>query len=299
MFAVIAAAGVARAARAAEAVPLAGALSNTLAFAQREFRDALSSRWFILYTAAFAVLAVATSFLSLAGAGSHGFAGFGRTAAGLLHLIMLIVPLMAITAGAGSIAGERERGTLIYLLAQPVSRGEVLFGKFIGLAAALSASLALGFGLSALPLAFGSGATGAGGFLGLVALTGLLAVVMLALGFAISVVSRKHGVALGVGLFAWLALVFLSDLGLMAGTLVFRLRVQELFALALLNPLQAFKMAVIIDLNASLDVLGPAGLYAMQTFGGSLSWLLLGVLIAWGTGALGAAAVLFRRRAPV
>jgi len=278
---------------------LPSALGNTLAFARREFRDALSSRWFVLYTAAFALLAVATSFLSLAGAGSHGFAGFGRTAAGLLHLIMLIVPLMAITAGAGSIAGERERGTLIYLLAQPVSRSEVLLGKFVGLAAALCASLSLGFGASAIPLAHGTSGAGAGAFLGLVGLTCLLAITMLAVGLAISVVSRKSGVALGLGLFVWLALVFLSDLGLMAGTLVFRLRVQELFAVALLNPLQSFKMAVILDLNASLDVLGPAGIYAVQTFGGSLGWLLGGILLLWGCGALGAAALLFHRRAPV
>jgi Cu-processing system permease protein len=272
-------------------------IGNVLAFARREFRDALSSRWFILYTAAFSVLAVSTSFLSLAGVGSHGFAGFGRTAAGLLHLIMLVVPLMGITAGAGSIAGERERGTLIYLLAQPVARWEVLLGKFAGLAAALCSSLALGFGLSALPLAYGASSTGAGDFMGLVALTCMLAIAMLAVGLAISAISRKGGVALGLGLFVWLVLLFLSDLGLMAGTLMFRLRVQELFALALLNPLQAFKMAVILDLNASLDVLGPAGMYAVQTLGGSLGWILGGILILWTCGALGVAAIIFHRRA--
>src|SRR5690606_3606519 len=71
---------------------------NVLSFAGRELRDAVASRWFMLYTAAFGVLAVAVSFMSLAGSGSQGFAGFGRTAAGLLNLVMLVVPLMAITA---------------------------------------------------------------------------------------------------------------------------------------------------------------------------------------------------------
>src|SRR5690554_5779991 len=94
-------------------------LRVTLAFARREFRDALAARWFVLYTIAFAALAIAVSFMSLAGVGSHGFAGFGKTTAGLLNLIMLVVPLMALTAGTGAIASERERGTLLYLLAQP------------------------------------------------------------------------------------------------------------------------------------------------------------------------------------
>jgi len=70
-------------------------ISGTLAFARREFRDAIASRWFLLYTLAFTVLAVAVSFMSLSGVGTNGFAGFGRTTAGLLNLIMLIVPLMA------------------------------------------------------------------------------------------------------------------------------------------------------------------------------------------------------------
>jgi len=119
-------------------------VSSVIAFARREFRDAISSRWFILYTVAFTVLAVAISFMSLAGSGSHGFAGFGRTTAGLLNLIMLVVPLMALIAGAGSIAGERERGTLLYLLAQPISRVEICSANTSGLRSHCAARCASG-----------------------------------------------------------------------------------------------------------------------------------------------------------
>lgn len=282
------------------AVPARRSAGGCIAsFARREFRDAAASRWFLLYTVAFAVLAVAVSFMSLAGAGSQGFAGFGRTTAGLLNLIMLIVPLMALTAGAGSIAGERERGTLLYLLAQPVSRTEVLLGKFVGLAAAMCCSLCLGFGLSAGALAWRAGSAGLGSFVMLIALTCALAVAMLSVGMLISVLSRRSGVATGLGLFTWLVLVFLSDLGLMAGSILFKLRVQEVFALGIVNPLQAFKMAVIVSMNASLDVLGPVGVYATQTMGGSLAWLLMGVLVVWSAAPLTLAVVLFSRRAPV
>jgi len=270
-------------------------LRTVAAFARREVRDALSSKWFLLYTIAFAVLAIAVSFVSLAGAGSQGFAGFGRTAAGLLNLIMLIVPLMALTAGAGAIAGERERGTLLYLLAQPVGRAELLLGKYVGLALALSCSLCIGFGLSAGVLAWRAGSVGVGSFLMLVVFTCMLALAMLSLGMLISVLSRRSGVATGLGLFAWLVFVFLSDLGLMAGTVIFKLRVQEVFALGVANPLQAFKMGVIVNLNASLDVLGPVGMYASQTFGGSLPWLLVAVLLMWLVVPMGLAVVFFKQ----
>lgn len=269
---------------------------GTWSFARREFRDALSSRWFVLYTVAFTVLAVGVSFLSLSGSGSHGFAGFGRTAAGLLNLIMLVVPLMALTAGAGAIAGERERGTLMYLLAQPVSRSQILIGKYVGLAIALTCSLCVGFGVSAAVLAWRAGGVGVRSFVVLVGLTILLALAMLSVGVLISVLSRRSSVAVGISLFVWLALVFLSDLGLMAGSLIFKLRVQEIFALAALNPLQSFKMGVIISMNASLDVLGPVGAYASHRLGDAMPWVLTGSIVVWVTLPLAAAMVLFARR---
>jgi Cu-processing system permease protein len=268
-------------------------------FARREFRDAVASRWFLLYTIAFAVLAMAVSFVSLAGTGSYGFAGFSRTAAGLLNLIMIIVPLMALTAGAGAIAAERERGTLLYILAQPVSRVEVLLGKYIGLALALCCSMCTGFGLSGGVLAWRSGGAGFSGFLILVGFSCALALAMLAVGVLLSVLARRVGVANGIGLFVWLILVFLSDLGLMAGTLVFKLRVQEIFALGLLNPLQAFKLGVIVQINASLDVLGPVGAFATQSYGATLPWIIAGVLTSWTILPLAAAIVIFQRRAPI
>lgn len=271
-------------------------LGGTAAFARREFRDAIASRWFLLYTFAFTVLAVGVSFLSLSGVGGHGFAGFGRTAAGLLNLIMLVVPLMALTAGAGSIAGERERGTLLYLLAQPVSRTQVLLGKYVGLAAALVCSLCVGFGVSAGVLAWRAGGVGLWAFLMLIGMTALLALAMLSVGIVISVLSRRTSVATGVGLFTWLTLVFVSDLGLMASSILFKLRVQEILGLAVLNPLQSFKMAVIVSMNASLDVLGPVGAYASYTLGAALPWVLAASLAAWAVVPLLAAIVIFTRR---
>lgn len=274
-------------------------IGGVLRFARREFRDALASKWFLLYTLAFTVLAVGVSFLSLSGVGSHGFAGFGRTAAGLLNLIMLVVPLMALTAGAGSIAGERERGTLLYLLAQPVSRTQMLLGKYLGLSASLVCSLCIGFGISAGVLAWRAGGVGVASFVILIALTSLLAVAMLSLGMLISVISRRTAVATGLALFTWLGLVFVSDLGLMASSVIFKLRVQEIFGLAAINPLQSFKMAVIVNMNASLDVLGPVGAYASQTLGNALPWVLVSSLAVWTLAPLGLAVLLFVRRSSV
>ena len=74
----------------------------------------------------------------------------------MVNLILMIVPLMGLTTGAGALAGERERGTLAYLLSQPVHRSEILLGKFFGLWVGITLALVLGFAVSAAMIAFTS-----------------------------------------------------------------------------------------------------------------------------------------------
>ena len=268
---------------------------------KKEIDDSLNNRWFLLYALAFSALALLLSWLSLSGGGSGytGFAGFGRTAAGLVNLVLLVVPLMALSIGAGSLVGEREQGTLHYLLSQPVNRLEVLLGKYLGLAAALLGALALGFGLSAVVLSARGGQANIAAYGLLVGYAVVLALGMLRLGFLISVLTRKVAVATGVALFSWLALVFGGDLGLMGTVLAFKLPIGTLFTLALVNPLQVFKMAALVGINATLDVLGPAGIYAMQTYRQNLGWLFVGSLLAWIVLPLAATLIIFQRRGDV
>ena len=254
---------------------------NVLILIQKELRDALRNRWFLLYAVAFAGLSLALAWFSVSGAGSYGVAGFGRTTAGLINLILLIVPLMGLTLGAMSLAGEREKGTLIYLLAQPISGAELLLGKFVGLALALTAALVIGFGLTGVFMVIKGGGGDFRVFLTLLILSVLLAVASLSLGFLISAAVKRAATAVGLALFLWLVLVYFGDLGLMGTAVVVGLKVEQLLTLALINPLQVFKLAAVFDLRQNLEVLGPAGIYAFRTYGGALWPMLVGLLLAW------------------
>ena len=201
----------------------------------------------------------------------------------------------ALNVGAASIATERERGTLAYLLAQPLDRGELLLGKFLGLATALAAALAGGFGISAAALAIAGAGGDAGSFGALVGLSMVLALSMLAVGLLVSAVAPRASVAAGVSVALWLTFVLLTDLGLMGGTLVFKLGAPQMLHVALANPLQVFKLAVLVRLNPTLDMLGPAGMYATSTYGKGLPWVFAGALAAWIALPISAAAVIFAR----
>jgi Cu-processing system permease protein len=269
---------------------------TVLTLARKELRDAGRSRWYALFALAFAGLALALAWLSLTGSGNIGLAGFGRTGASLINLVLLIVPLMGMTIGALSLAGERERGSLLYLLSHPVSMLEVLLGKYIGAALALMLALVVGFGLSGLVIGWQQGLAEAGAYIQLVLFAFLLGMVSLSLGFLISAVVKKSATAIGIAIFIWLVLVFFGDLGLMGTAIVLRLKVSQLLTLALINPMQIFKMAAILNIRNSLEVLGPAGLYALRTYGAKLPALLTAALFAWVATPLGIAYWVLRRK---
>ena len=271
-------------------------LENVWVLTQKELRDAQRNRWFMLYTIIFAGLSLALAWIALSGAGNYGLAGFGRTSASLINLVILIVPLMGLTLGALSLAGEREKGTLLYLLAQPINQLELLLGKFIGLSLALIAALGLGFGLTGILIALNGGGARVSTYLTIMGFSFLLAVASLSLGFLISAVVTRGATAVGLAIFAWLLLVFFGDLGIMGTALVLQLDVNQLFTLAMLNPLQLFKIAAILDLRSNLEVLGPAGVYAYRTYGDQLLPLLIGLLLVWVVLPFLLAIQLFKRR---
>lgn len=248
---------------------------------RKELGDALRNRWFVLYTLSFGALALAFSSAALLGSGQFGFASFGRTAASIVNLVLLVVPLMGLTAGATSIAAERERGTLAYLLAQPISRVDVFLGKFIGQAIALALSLTLGIGFSMAVLWWNGGGEQAGVLLSVLCLGVLLSTASLSLGLVLSTVCRASSAALGGAVFLWLLLAFGADLSLMAASFTRSLDIRTMFHLALLNPLSVFRMAAVMSLRSNLELLGPAGLYAAQTYGAWLLPLFGGALLAW------------------
>ena len=242
--------------------------------AEREVREALRSRWFWLAAGGFLVLSLGVSLLGLAGAQRSGLAGFDRTTAGLLNLQLLFVPLVALALGSQAIAGELEDGALGALLAQPVTRAEVFAGKYLGLFAALGGALIAGFGATGVLVGVIAGGQ-AGPFLALLANALLLTATTLALAMLLSAAFPSRGRVAGAAFFAWLLLVYLSDLGTIGLILARDLAPAQVFALAAVNPLQVARVLGTLALTGRPEVLGPVGLFAVDQFGATGSVLVL------------------------
>lgn len=259
---------------------------NLQVLAGKEFRDASRSRWLTAFSGTFVTLGLVLLAAGSWGSAFGGSSGFGRTTAALVNLIVLIVPLMGLAAGALAVAGERERRTLEYLLAMPVRSTEVFWAKFLGIGWALAAGLALAFALLGAVLAASGGLAHAAGYAACFLASLLLAAVSLAVGLAVSARCARTATAAGASLLVWLLLVFGGDLGLLATTLAVRLPPAALLGAAWLNPLSLFRLVAIDASAAGLDVLGPAGHCAQDVLGAALRPAALAGLLVWLAAAL-------------
>jgi len=266
-----------------------------IAILRQELRDARRNKWLAGYTVALAVLGLVAAWAGLRGSEGMALVTFGRTSATLTNLCLFLAPLVSLVLGASAIAGERDRGTLEYLLAQPLTRTELLAGKYLGLLAALAAATIAGFLPAGAAIAARAGAGTLASFLVFPLIAILLAAAMLALGFLISVHSDTGVAAQGLAVLVWFALVLLYDLVLLGVLVGAGVQPAALAALLMANPVDAARVLVVLSLEPDLYLLGPAGAWllgALSTAGTAA--LLIGSLVGWALIALGAALWGFR-----
>jgi Cu-processing system permease protein len=257
-------------------------IRNILLIVRKEAAESLKNRWFIIYTVCFSALALLVLLIATSDSNIAGFTGYGRTAASLINLVLLFVPLIALITGGISIATERENGTLSYLLSHPVTKSEVLLGKYFGILAALWFSLLLGFGIAGIGVALKGEGGNVSNYLVTVLLSAMLAASLLSVGFIVSVYSGKASKAIGICVFLWLLFIVLGDLGIMGTAAVMDLGIKQVLILALLNPAEVFKIASVLVLSPRFEILGPVGVYAVRTFGREgVFYLLFFIMTLW------------------
>jgi len=250
--------------------------------AGKEVRDAMRGKWLLLYAIAFAVLALGLSYLGERNLGSVGFENFSRTTASLINLCILLVPLIALSLGAGSIAGEQERGTLSYMLAQPLAPWELLIGKYAGLVLSIGAATIAGFGFAGVFVAFYASAMDVSTYLLLLGLMLALVAVMTGIGMVASVICTSRAQALSAAVLFWFAAVLVFDLLLIGLVSNADLGGRGLLTGLLLNPIEIVRVLAIMHLEPDLQVLGPFGSYVMEEFGrGQATAVLLVALGLW------------------
>lgn len=233
-----------------------------------ELRNQLRSRWILGYGLLFALLTDAL--LRFGGGGP-------RVVVSLLNVVLLVVPLVSVVFGTLHVSGARE--FLELLLAQPVGRGSLYVGLYLGLGLPLAAAVTLGITVPVL-LHGGAGTPGLGVLL---AAGALLTFVFTSLAFLAGVRFDDRAKGLGAALLAWFAATVLYDgLVLLVATLLADYPLEApMLGLTLLNPVDLARVLLLLQVDAAA-LMGYTGAVFERFFGSSLGVLsATGALLLW------------------
>ena len=264
------------------------------AIAGKEFWDRIRNRWVLAVALVFTAFALTIAYVGAAQQGSVGFRSIDVTIASLVSLVIYLIPLIALILGFDAIVGERERGSLDLLLSLPITRLELLLGKYFGLAAALSFSTIAGFGLVAILLSPQLDFNALFHYLGFMLSSVLLGCAFLSLAVMLSVFATDRTRASGLAIAMWFFFVLVFDLLLLGALVVTGGQWGgEVFPYLLLaNPADVFRVLNIFSLA---DVRSMYGLATVFPPALANPWLLGLVMLLWIAAPLGIASWRFRK----
>jgi Cu-processing system permease protein len=251
-----------------------------LTIAGKEFRDRIRNRWALAIAVVFAAFALVIAYFGAAQQGMVGFRSIEITIASLVSLVIYLIPLIALILGFDAIVGERERGSLDLLLTMPITRLELILGKYLGLSAALTLSTVTGFGLAGIALANQMDANALMHYSGFILSSVLLGMTFLSLALMISVFATDRAGASGLAIATWFFFVLIFDL-LLLGALVATGGIYggAIFPyLLLLNPADIFRVLNIFSLEDVRTLYGMATVFPEQLADPAL---LGGIMLTW------------------
>ena len=260
----------------------------------KEVRDSLRNRWVLAATLLLAALALSLGFLGSSPTGSVKVDPLTVTVVSLSSLSIFLIPLIAMLLAYDAVIGEIERGTMALLLSYPVSRWQVLVGKFIGHLIILTLATTAGYGLAGIALQLAHGGLDFAAwkpFALLIVASVLLGAAFLAMGYLISAKVKERGTAAGIAIGVWLFFVVIFDMALL-GILVAdskqAITAPMLEAILLFNPADVYRLLNLTGYENTAMYAGMAGLSGQLTLGmpvlvaAQLLWIALPfALAAW------------------
>lgn len=180
---------------------------SVIAIAKKDFRDAMRSRVLIALIVLFALFTVGGAYISTQIAGLLGDAG--DQPLDILFALQtpasFLIPIIGLMVGYKAIAGERETGSLKFLLGLPHSRRDVVLGKVLGRTGVVTVAIVIGFAVGIVAIF---------GFTGSVSLVEYLAFTLVTILLGLTFVSIAVGISAATGSTTRAAVGIVSLIGL-------------------------------------------------------------------------------------
>lgn len=233
-------------------------------------RDVIRSRWLLAYGAFFVVA-------------THVLLRFSDTPdkalLSLVNVVLLVVPLANIVFGTAYLYASREFVEL--LLAQPVRRRQLFAGQCLGLAVPVAAAAFIGILLPLLANGSDAIVLGLGAVIALMATALSLIFTALAAVVAYGIEDRVRGLALAIGL--WLLLAVLYDAAVLLAAVTFADFPLErgILAAMVANPIDLARVLLLTRFDTAA-LLGYTGAVFQRFFAGNGGLAIAaGALLLW------------------
>ena len=263
-------------------------LKNLLLIAYLDLKESIRANWFIVYSLVFGGLIALFFIAGITESQVMGFSGLSRLLLMYIQVTIVILPIFILVTTVRSISGDRDSHILEYMLSFPISLKEYYWGKVFGrfITVFLPVFMAMVF---AILYGIFKGADVPWSIFFLY--TGLLFAMssaFLGIAFFISSIVKSSEMALGISFFVWILLLAFIDIALISLMMQQRINTELIIGIAMINPMEIFRVAAISLFDPSLTVMGPVAFYILDTMSQKVFVLisiiyplLLGVLFAY------------------
>ena len=262
-------------------------MKNLLLIAYLDLKESIRANWFIIYSVVFGGLIALFFIAGITESQVMGFSGLSRLLLMYIQVTIVILPIFILVTTVRSISGDRDSHILEYMLSFPISLKQYYWGKVFGrfITVFLPVFMAMLFAIL-YGMFKGADVPWAIFFL----YTGLLFAMssaFLGIAFFVSSIVKSSEMALGISFFVWILLLAFIDIALISLMMQQRINAELIIGIAMLNPMEIFRVAAISLFDPELTVMGPVAFYILDVLSQKMFIfisivypLLLGILFA-------------------
>jgi ABC-type transport system involved in multi-copper enzyme maturation permease subunit len=244
------------------------------------YREAIRTKWLIIFGFIFFLLAVDIPDLYLAAAANLPPEYLPQNLASLISVSFPLIPLLALPMGAVTIVDERESGTLQYLLSNPVTKAEFYLGRSVGLLLATTTVIIIGFGGAAM-VVYTFSVSAYSPIILIMLFAGMLNAVMLGIALIISEFSKRKATAMGVGIMVWFLLAVVSSLDQLVITVSLKLGAVAALLVVLLDPVESSRLLTVFGAGLGASQFTNSALVVQFVLRGSAFNYVLATVLLW------------------
>jgi len=239
-------------------------LKNLLLIAYLDLKESIRANWFIVYSLVFGGLIALFFIAGITESQVMGFSGLSRLLLMYIQVTIVILPIFILITTVRSISGDRDSHILEYMLSFPISLKQYYWGKIVGRFITVFLPVFMAMVFAILYGMFRGAEVPINLFFLYTALLFAMSSAFLGIAFFISSIVKSSEMALGISFFIWIFLLAFIDIALISLMMQQRVNAELIIGIAMINPMEIFRVAAISLFDPELTVMGPVAFYILD-----------------------------------